>query len=133
MPDGLNKVMLIGNLGRDPEMHYTANGNAVTGFSLAVSRSWVKDGEREEQTEWVNVVTWNQLAEVVGQHLEKGRKVYIEGRLQTRSWEGTDGAKKYRTEVVADKVLFLDRAREGGTGGYVPAGDDLDPDDLPFE
>ncbi len=136
MPDGLNKVMLIGNLGKDPEMRYTANGNAVTNFTMAVTRSYSGQEGRREETEWFTIVTWNKLAELLGQHLQKGRKVYVEGRLTTRSWDGPDGQKRYRTEVVADQVLFLDRAQgapfsEGGMG--MPSGGDLDPDDLPFE
>jgi single-strand DNA-binding protein len=112
MPDGLNKVMLIGNLGKDPEMRYTANGSAVTTFSLAVNRSFGGgEGERREETEWFTVVTWNKLAELLGQHLQKGRKVFVEGRLTTRSWDGPDGQKRYRTEVVANQVIFLDRPR----------------------
>jgi single-strand DNA-binding protein len=129
--DGLNKVLLIGNVGREPELRFTANGNAMTTFSVAVNRSYGEDGARKEETEWFNVVTWSKLAELLGQHLKKGRKVYIEGRQQTRSWDGTDGAKHYRTEVVASQVLFLDKAQQGdpvfaGTG-------DIDPDSLPFE
>ena len=107
---GLNKVMLIGNLGADPEMRYTANGNAVTTFNLAVNRNWTgPDGERKEETEWFTVVSWNKLAETVSQFLQKGRRAYVEGRLQTRSWEGQDGQKRYKTEVVANTVLFLDK------------------------
>jgi single-strand DNA-binding protein len=130
MPDGLNKVMLIGNLGTDPEMRYTANGSAVTTFRLAVSRSFGGDGERREETEWFTVVTWNKLAELLGQHLQKGRKVFVEGRLASRSWDGPDGQKRYRTEVVANQVLFLDRP-QGASLPDVPG--DIDPDDLPFE
>lgn len=138
MPDGLNKVMLIGNLGKDPEMRYTANGNAVTNFNMAVTRSFSGQEGRREETEWVTVVSWSKLAELVGQHLTKGRKVYVEGRLATRSWDGPDGQKRYRTEVVAEQILFLDRApgaqySEGGMGMGMPSGGDLDPDDLPFE
>lgn len=108
---GLNKVMLIGNLGTDPEMRYTANGSAVTNFRLACSRSFNgQDGERREETEWFTVVCWNKLAETVSQYLQKGRRAYVEGRLQTRSWEGQDGQKRYRTEVIANTVLFLDKA-----------------------
>ena len=129
MSDGLNKVMLIGNVGRAPEMRFTANGNAMTTFSVAVNRSYLTEDGRRDETEWVNVVTWSRLAELLGQHLTKGRKVYIEGRLQTRSWDDKDGAKHYRTEVVANQVLFLDRANEGTS---LPPGD-IDPDDLPFE
>lgn len=131
MPDGLNKVMLIGNLGTDPEMRYTANGSAVTTFRLAVSRSFGGDGERREETEWFTVVSWNKLAELLGQHLQKGRKVFVEGRLASRSWDGPDGQKRYRTEVVANQVLFLDRP-QGATLGEVPSGD-VDADDIPFE
>jgi single-strand DNA-binding protein len=109
---GLNKVMIIGNLGQDPEMRYTANGNAVTTFTVACNRSYGSpDGERREETEWFNVVTWNKLAETCSQYLQKGRRAYVEGRLQTRSWEGQDGQKKYRTEVIANTVLFLDRSQ----------------------
>ncbi len=109
---GLNKVMLIGNLGTDPEMRYTANGNAVTSFRMAVSRTYTgQDGERKEETEWFSVVCWNKLAETVSQFLQKGRKAYVEGRLQTRSWEGQDGQTRYKTEVIASTVQFLDRAQ----------------------
>jgi single-strand DNA-binding protein len=130
MADGLNKVMLIGNLGVDPEMRYTANGNALCTFRVAVSRSMNVEGERRDETEWFNIVAWNKLAEVLGQNLQKGRRVYIEGRLATRSWEGQDGQKRYRTEVIANQVLFLDRPQ--GTP-FPDSGGELDPDDLPFE
>ena len=133
MPDGLNKVMLIGNLGTDPEMRYTANGSAVTTFRMAVSRSFGGGEEgRREETEWFTVVTWNKLAELLGQHLQKGRKVFVEGRLASRSWDGPDGQKRYRTEVVANQLLLLDRAQAAGfpeSGG----GGEIDPDDLPFD
>jgi single-strand DNA-binding protein len=131
MSDGVNKVILIGNLGTEPEMRYTQNGSAVTTFRVAVSRSFMDGEARKEETEWFQVVTWNKLAELLAQHLQKGRKVYCEGRLATRSWDGPDGQKKYRTEVVANQVLFLDRA-QGGSGS-VPDGGDIDPDDLPFD
>lgn len=136
---GLNKVMVIGNLGKDPEMRFTANGSAVTTFSVAASRNYTsRDGERKEETEWFNVVTWNKLAENCSQFLQKGRRVYVEGRLQTRSWEKPDGTRGYRTEVVAEDVVFLDRA---GGGDSAPMDDyaapamagDLDAEDLPFE
>ena len=92
---GLNKVMLIGNLGTDPEMRYTANGNAVTTFRLACSRNYTgPDGERKEETEWFSVVSWNKLAETVSQFLQKGRRAYVEGRLQTRSWDTPEGQKR---------------------------------------
>ncbi len=105
---GLNKVMIIGRLGRDPEMRYTPSGRPVTSFSVATTRSWLSaDGERREETEWFNVVAWAQLAEICKQHLVKGSPVYVEGRLQTRSWEDPDGKKHYRTELVANEMILL--------------------------
>ena len=137
---GLNKVMIIGNLGADPEMRYTANGKAVTSFRVAVSRSYQgAEGDRREETEWFQVVTWDRLAELCSQFLQKGRKAYVEGRLQTRSWEGQDGQKHYRTEVIAQTVLFLDSAGGGAArmehfdDQPAAAGANVDPDDLPFE
>lgn len=141
MPDGLNKVMLIGNVGGIGDstspgdqrhgLRYTANGNSLFAFSLAVNRTFVaSEGERREETEWFEVVAWGKLAETLGQHLQKGRKVYVEGRLATRSWEGPDGQKRYRTEVIANQVLFLDRP-QGATLAEVSG--DIDPDDLPFD
>ena len=129
---GLNKVMLIGNLGTDPEMRYTANGSAVTTFRMACSRNYRSpNGERHEDTEWFTVVTWNKTAEIVSQILHKGSRAYVEGRLSTRSWDGPDGQKRYRTEVIANQVLFLDRAQ----GAPLPdeTVGDVDADDLPFE
>jgi single-strand DNA-binding protein len=140
MAGSLNKVMVIGNVGRDPEMRYTPNGSAVANFSVAASRSYSgQDGERHEETEWFSVVCWNRLAETVSQYVQKGKKVYIEGRLQTRNWDDKDGQKHYRTEVVAERVLFLDRA-DGGMGGGLerreggggPQEEMVDPEDLPF-
>src|ERR1700674_3375860 len=105
----LNKVMLIGNIGKDPEMRFTANGSAVTTFSVATNRNLRRpDGEWEQEPGWVDVVTWNQVAERCSQNLQKGSRVYVEGRLHTRSWEGQDGQKRYRTEVIANEVKFLD-------------------------
>ncbi len=140
----LNKAMVIGHLGADPEMRYTANGNAVTTFNVATSRQFSgPDGERKEETEWFRVVTWNRLAETCSQYLTKGRLVYVEGRMQTRSWEGQDGQKRYTTELIAQEVKFLG-GREGGGGGGgggrysagLPVGadaeGDIEPDDLPF-
>lgn len=110
MARGLNKVMIIGNLGRDPEMRYTPNGTPVTSFSVAVGRTWTTpDGERKEATEWFNVVAWRELAEICNQMLSKGRRVYIEGSLQTRSWEDQGGQRHYRIELVADQMILLDR------------------------
>lgn len=108
MSRGLNKVMIIGNLGRDPEMRYTPSGKAVTSFSVATNRSWVNAaGERREDTEWFNVVAWGNLAEICKQYLTKGQQVYVEGRLQTRGWEDENGKKHYRTELVANEMVML--------------------------
>lgn len=135
----LNKVMLIGNVGSDPEMRFTPNGNPVTSFSLAVNHGFTtKEGERRQETEWFTVVSWNRLAETCNQFLSKGRRAYVEGRLRTRSWEGQDGQRRHRNEVIANQVLFLDRqpaaplpedttgATAGGTAGEV------EPEELPF-
>ncbi len=112
MARGLNKVMIIGNLGRDPEMRYTPNGTPVTSFSVAVGRSWTTpDGERKEATEWFNVVAWRELAEICNQHLRKGGRVYIEGSLQTRNWEDQNHQRHFRTEIVADQMIILDGKR----------------------
>jgi single-strand DNA-binding protein len=114
MTRGLNKVMIIGNLGRDPEMRYTPSGKPVTSFSVAVSRSWMKpEGERSETTDWFNVVAWGRLAEICSQFLVKGSLVYVEGRLETRSWEADNGQKHFRTEVVASDVNILDKRGRG--------------------
>jgi single-strand DNA-binding protein len=108
MMRGLNKVMVIGNVGRDPEMRYIPSGKPVTSFSVATSRSWTNsEGERREETEWFNVVAWGNLAEICKQHLRRGQQVYIEGRLQTRSWEDHEGKKRFRTELVASEMILL--------------------------
>jgi single-strand DNA-binding protein len=149
----LNKCMIIGNLGRDPEMRYTPSGQAVTQFTVAVNRNY-KDaqGERQEETEWFRVVSWGQQAEFAAEYLRKGNKVYIEGRIQTRQWEGQDGQKRYTTELVANTIQTLERrprddsGEPGGGGSFsrpprtatAPAdrGADAPPDteydDLPF-
>ncbi len=135
----LNKVMVIGNLGTDPEMRFTPNGNPVTSFRIASSRTFTApDGERKQETEWFTVITWSKLAEQCNQFLSKGRKAYVEGMLRTRSWEGKDGQKHFKTEIVANRVIFLDRpgaaplpeeAEEAGGGDVQP---DVQPEDLPF-
>jgi len=113
MSRGLNKVMIIGFLGRDPEMRYTPSGRPVTTFSVATSRSWHSaDGDRHEETEWFNVVAWGGLAEVCNQHLRKGQQVYVEGRLQTRRWEDAEGNKHYTTELVAKEMIMLGEGRD---------------------
>ena len=108
MARGLNKVMIIGNLGRDPEMRYMPSGKPVTSFSVGTIRSWTNsEGERREETEWFNVVAWGNLAEICKQHLRKGQQVYVEGRLQTHSWEDRERRKRFRTELVADEMIIL--------------------------
>ena len=104
----MNKVMIIGNLGRDPEMRYTPSGRPVTTFSVASTRSWHSaDGERHEDTEWFNVVAWGNLAEICNTYLHKGQQVYVEGRLQTRRWEDSDGNKHFAIELVAREMIML--------------------------
>ena len=113
MSRGLNKVMIIGHLGRDPEMRYTPSGKPVTTFSVATSRTWnSSDGEKHIETEWFNVVTWGNLAEICNQYLVKGQQVYIEGRLQTRKWEDTEGIKHSSIEIVASEMMMLGNRRE---------------------
>ena len=133
---GLNKVIIIGNVGTDPEMRFTPNGNPVTSFSIATGRTYTTpEGERKQETEWFNVVTWNRLAEQCNQFLTKGRMAYVEGRLRTRSWEGQDGQKHWRTEIIANSVLFLDRRPAGAppeAGGEGGADEDVEPSDIPF-
>ena len=113
MSRGLNKVMVIGHLGRDPEMRYTPSGRPVTTFTVAVSRSWnTADGERRSETEWFNIVAWGNLAEICKQYLHKGQQVYIEGRLQTRRWEDKEGQKHTNVEVVANEMMMLGDRRD---------------------
>ncbi|MDJ0868528.1 MAG: single-stranded DNA-binding protein [Myxococcota bacterium] len=116
---GVNKVILIGNLGRDPELRYTKNGQAVANFSLATSEQWnSRDGQREERTEWHRIVAWAKTAELCAQYLSKGRTVYIEGQLRTRDWEDKEGNKRQTTEIHAQTVQFLGGPRgAGGAGG----------------
>lgn len=147
----LNKAQLIGNLGKDPELKHTASGHAVCTFSVATNESWTgKDGNKQERTEWHNIVAWRRLAEICAQYLTKGSKVYLEGKIQTRSWEDRDtGQKKYMTEIVADQLIMLDSRQESGgrrsprTSAAAPgsSGDSYDADlpdsddyddDLPF-
>jgi single-strand DNA-binding protein len=140
MANSLNKVMIIGNLGRDPEMRYMPNGKPVTNFSVAVGRRIpTQDGEAREETEWFNIVMYEKLAEISNQYLTKGQKVYIEGRLQTRSWDGNDGQKHYRTEVIANQMIMLSPRSEQTRSSDDFAGFQGDPagvaaggDDMPF-
>lgn len=113
----LNKVILIGNLTRDPELRYTPSGTAVCTFGLATNRSWVTDsGEKKEEAEFHRIVAWHKLAEICGKFLSKGRKVYLEGRLQTRSWTGQDNQQRQTTEIVIDDMIILDSRRMGDEG-----------------
>ncbi len=141
----LNKVMLIGNLGKDPEVRYTAGGTAVASFSVATSERFKnKNGEWEEKTEWHNVTLWARLAEIAGEYLSKGKTVYIEGRLQTRKWQDRDGKDRYTTEIVGEKMQMLSGKGEGNggarQGGGRPASQEpvyeepaFNPDDdIPF-
>jgi single-strand DNA-binding protein len=129
----LNKMQVIGNLGTDPEMRYTPNGNPVTSFSIATNRRYTdSQGERHEETEWFRVVAWNQLAELCNQYLSKGRRAYVDGRLHSSTWEGQDGQTRFSNEIVAERVLFLDRA-PGGPGSPEGEGESpFDEDSLPF-
>ena len=143
---GVNKAILIGNLGRDPELRYTQNGQAVVNFTLATSESWndKASGEKVERTEWHRIVVWGKLGELCAQYLTKGRSVYVEGRIQTREWEDKEGQKRRTTEINAQNVKFLDSAsRSSGPGqgpGNAPTSDspagepsqDAPPDDVPF-
>ncbi len=151
----VNKVILIGNLGRDPEVRSTPSGQPVATFTLATSRRWRdKSGQKQEQTEWHQIVVWGKQAEIAGQYLTKGKQIFLEGRLQTRSWDDRNtGEKKYRTEVVCDNFQMLGSRSGGGGGGgdYEPGGapggggggydeggygggggGDIDDDDIPF-
>ncbi len=119
MARSLNKVMLIGNLGKDPEMRYTPAGVPVASFSMATSESWRdQDGNTQERTEWHNIVAWRKLAEICSEYLKKGKKVYIEGRIQTRSYDDKNtGQKRYMTEIIADNMIMLDGGGGGMRGG----------------
>jgi single-strand DNA-binding protein len=129
---GVNKAILIGNLGRDPELRYTQSGSAVANFTLATSENWNnKNGEREERTEWHRIVAWGRTAELCAQYLAKGRTVYIEGRIQTREWEDKEGQKRRTTEIVANTVQFLGGRGQGAGGGG--GGRDLPPPSNPSE
>jgi single-strand DNA-binding protein len=143
----LNKVMLIGNLGKDPELRFTPSGRAVAKFSLATSEQWTTpEGQRQDRTEWHNIVVWGKQAETCGQYLSKGRQVYIEGSIRSRQYDDKEGQKRWITEVVAQRVQFLGGGRGDGAGAGRPAGgggggggDEVGPpapmpedDDIPF-
>ena len=140
----LNKVILIGNLGRDPELKYTPSGVAVCTFSIATTFSWNdQDGNRQDKTEWHNIKIWRKQAEIAAEYLKKGKQVCIEGRLETRSWEQQDGQKRYMTEIIVDRFLMLGRKDDAGGGAERPQSAESPPsepekgskdedDDLPF-
>src|SRR5213082_568034 len=114
---GVNKVILVGNLGKDPEVRYTPSGQAVANFTIATNENWTdKSGQKQERTEWHRIGVWGKQAELCGEYLTKGRQVYIEGRLQTREWTNKEGAKQYTTEVVANQVVFLSGGERGQVG-----------------
>ena len=142
MAGSINKVILIGRLGKDPEMRFTPSGKAVTNFTLATNENWTdQSGERQERTEWHRIVTWGKLAENCAKLLGKGKQVYVEGRLQTRQWDDRDGNKRYTTEIVANTMQILSPV-EGGDRGQGAEGPDLgggegmpgspEFDDVPF-
>jgi len=121
----VNKVILVGNLGRDPEVRYMPNGEAVCNFSIATTDSWRdKNGQKQERTEWHNIVMYRKLAEIAGEYLKKGRPVYVEGRLQTRKWQTKEGQDRYTTEIVADQMQMLGGREGGGSAGYEPMDED---------
>ncbi|MFC1971364.1 single-stranded DNA-binding protein [Chloroflexota bacterium] len=134
----LNKVMIIGNVGAEPEMRFTPDGKPVTSFRVATNRVYAaQDGERKQETEWFSVVAWSRLAEQCNQFLGKGRLVYVEGRLRTRSWDDQSGQKRYRTEVIAERVTFLDRrdslvSEDRGVQAADYEVDEAPGDDIPF-
>lgn len=123
MSRSVNKVILIGNLTRDPELRYTPQGNAVASFVIATNREWNTDGTKKEVVDFHNIVAWNKLAELCGQLLTKGSKVYVEGRLQTRDWTDDSGTKKYKTEVVIDEMIILTNKRAGAAAHDDAQGD----------
>ena len=132
----VNRMIIIGNLGGEPEMRFTPAGQPVTTFSVATNYQYnTAEGERKEETEWFRVVTWRKLAETCNQYLSKGQQVYVEGRLHSRTWDGQDGQKHFQNEIVADKVTFLGKPGAAPLPGGKPAeegGEDLGPDDIPF-
>ena len=135
---GVNKCIIVGRLGSDPELKTVTGGQTVCKFSIAVSESWVgKDGQKQDRVEWINIIAWAKLAENCGKYLAKGRECYVEGKLQTRNWEDTDGKKRYATEVVASNVQFIGGQAQAETSnkpvdnfGPAPTFDDYE--NLPF-
>jgi single-strand DNA-binding protein len=133
----VNRIIIIGNLGGDPEMRFTPNGQPVTSFNVATNRTYTTAGERKEETEWFTVIAWSKLAELCNQYLSKGQLVYVEGRLHSHSWDGQDGQKHFRNEIIATTVTFLSTRQgtaplPGNKGGEEESGEELGPDDIPF-
>jgi single-strand DNA-binding protein len=132
---GINKVILIGNLGKDPNLKHTQGGSPVTSFSLATSEKWAKDGQSHEKTTWHNVVIWGKLAEFADQYLQKGSQVYIEGKIDYRMWEDKDGNKRNRTEIIAERLAFLSSKQSNGNNDNHSNERSEQPppnDDIPF-
>ena len=134
---GVNKAILVGNLGRDPELRRTQSGSSVASFSLATTERWSdKSGERKDRTEWHNIVAWGKLADLANQYLKKGRSVYIEGRITNRSWDDKDGNKRYKTEIVANQIQFLGSPGDTSSSSAPasePAGEAFESSDSVFE
>jgi len=128
----LNKVMIIGNLGADPEMRYTQSGTPVCNFNVATTERYTKDGEQVEETEWHRIVAWQRLAEICGEYLTTGSKVYIEGKIQTRKWQDKDGNDRYTTEIVAREMKMLDSRGSNDEQHSEPAQKESMGDDVPF-
>src|SRR3990170_7410506 len=135
---GVNKVILVGNLGKDPELRYAPSGMAIANFNIATTETWKdKSGAKQEKTEWHKIVAFNKLAEICGEYLNKGKQVYIEGKIQTRQWEDKDGNKRYTTEIVANTLQMLGRAEkaEEAAPAGMPAAEEppaTETDDIPF-
>ncbi len=127
---GVNKVILVGRLGADPEVKAIGSGSTVARLNLATSETWVKDGQKQERTEWHRITVWGKLAEICGKHLTKGRQVYVEGKLQTRSWEDQQGQKRYATEIVASTVQFLGPVGERTSSSNSFGSDDFGAQDF---
>jgi len=119
---GVNKVILVGNVGKDPEVRYLDNKMVVAKFSLATSDSFKKDGQKVDTTEWHNIVIWNKLAEIVEKYVRKGSKLYLEGRIKSRTWEDKDGKKNYATDIVCDQMTMLDSKKSGDDSSYMSSG-----------
>lgn len=134
MSRGLNKVQIIGHLGRDPEMRYTPSGKPITTFTVAVSRTWnTTDGERHNETEWFNIVAFGSLAETCKQYLNKGRQVYVDGRLQTRRWDDKEGVKHTNVEIVANEMIMLGDRRDHNQPGHTPSESEPQETDVPTQ